>query len=393
MSKDYANAMEIDQPNRYLRRMLLFLVAVGGIGFLLAAPLERAFQANLAFNSLIAAVLLVGVIHSFREIISLRPEIKWVNSFRKTDPGLVLPSTPVLLAPMATMLGERSGPVTLNTLSMRSILDSISSRLEESRDMSRYMIGLLIFLGLLGTFWGLLGTVTSVGDTIGSLSAPNEGEDGTAVFTALQEGLTAPLAGMGTAFSSSLFGLGGSLILGFLDLQAGQAQNRFYNDLEEWLSTVTRLSAGPAGMDADQSAPGYISALLEQTADNMSSLQLAVEKSVEDRNNANAHLMELTEKLATLTDMMRTEQQLLMKVAEGQVELKPVLERLSTQKHNGSGFDDVTSGHIRNIDVSLKHMLEEVADGREQVLRDLKNEIKVLTKTVANLNGRQNTGG
>lgn len=392
MSKDYSNAMEIDQPNRFLSRMLLFLLAVGAICFLLAAPLERAFSANLAFNSLIAAVLFIGIIHSFREIILLRPEIKWVNSFRKTDPGLVLPSTPVLLAPMATMLGERSGPVTLNALTMRSILDSISTRLEENRDLSRYMIGLLIFLGLLGTFWGLLGTVSSVGDTIGSLSAPEDGEDGAAVFAALQEGLTRPLAGMGTAFSSSLFGLGGSLILGFLDLQAGQAQNRFYNDLEEWLSTVTRITGTTGVVDGDQAAPGYISALLEQTADNISALQMAVEKTVEDRTSANSHLMELTEKLATLTDMMRTEQQLLMKVAEGQVELKPVLERLGHQKVNG-GFDDVTSGHIRNIDVSLKHMLEEVADGREQVLRDLKNEIKVLTKTVANLEGRQGTGG
>lgn len=391
MSKDYSNAMEIDQPNRFLSRMVMFLIAVGAIGFVLAAPLGRAFTANLAFNGLIAAVLLIGIIHSFREIISLRPEIKWVNSFRKTDPGLVLPTAPVLLAPMATMLGERAGPVSLNALSMRSILDSISTRLEENRDLSRYMIGLLIFLGLLGTFWGLLGTVSSVGDTIGSLSAPKEGEDAAAVFSALQEGLTRPLAGMGTAFSSSLFGLGGSLILGFLDLQAGQAQNRFYNDLEEWLSTVTRLSGG-AAFDGEQSAPGYISALLEQTADNMSALQAAVEKSVEDRSSANSHLTALTERLATLTDMMRTEQQLLMKVAEGQIDLKPVLERLGQQK-SGGAFDDVTSGHIRNIDVSLKHMMEDAVDGREQVLRDLKNEIKVLTKTVANLNGRQGSGG
>ncbi len=392
MSKDYSNAIEIDQPTRFLNRMLMFLVAVIAIGFLLVEPIERAFRANIAFNGLIGAVLFVGIIHAFREIISLRREIKWVNSFRKTDPGLVLPSAPVLLAPMATMLGERSGPVSLSAMSMRSILDSISTRLEEHRDLGRYMIGLLIFLGLLGTFWGLLNTVASVGDTIGSLSVPKEGEDAGAVFAALQEGLTRPLAGMGTAFSSSLFGLGGSLILGFLDLQAGQAQNRFYNDLEEWLSSVTRLTGGASGFDGDQAAPGYISALLEQTADNMSALQLAVEKSVEDRTSANAHFMELTERLATLTDMMRTEQQLLMKVAEGQMELKPVLERLGQAKSTGS-FDDVTSGHIRNIDVSLKHMLEEVADGREQVLRDLKNEIKVLTKTVANLNGRPRNGG
>ena len=172
-------------------------------------------------------------------MLRLFPEVRWVNTFRIAEPGIEVERPPVLLAPMATLLGDRIGRMAISTQTMRSILDSILMRLDEDRDMSRYLVSLLVFLGLLGTFWGLLQTVSAVADTIRSLdvSSANTG----VIFEDLKAGLAAPLSGMGTAFSSSLFGLAGSLILGFLDLQAGQAQNMFYNDLEDWLSTVTDL--------------------------------------------------------------------------------------------------------------------------------------------------------
>ena len=234
--------MILSKPMVFFWRMIIFLILVAFLVAILYAQILSAFMANPGLNGLIVGVLFIGIAYAFRQIVRLFPEIRWVNSFRVADPGLKVPKPPVLLAPMATMLRDRSGHVSISTLSMRSILDSIGSRLDEARDISRYLVGLLIFLGLLGTFWGLLETINSVGKTISTLDTSNN--DGLVIFEELKEGLAAPLKGMGTAFSSSLFGLAGSLVLGFLDLQAGQAQNRFYNELEDWLSGITELQLG-----------------------------------------------------------------------------------------------------------------------------------------------------
>ncbi len=233
------------EPRIYLIRMLLCLVFIVLIAAILFAPLWQAFHANVVINSVILGALALGIIYTFRRVTTLWPEIRWVKEFRRAEPGLTVPTRTSLLAPMAAMLRERTGPMRLNTLALRSILDSIGARLDESRDVSRYMIGLLIFLGLLGTFWGLLDTVNAVGGAIRSLSAGVGPAD--AMFDDLRTALEGPLSGMGTAFSSSLFGLAGSLVVGFLDLQAAQAQNRFYNDLEEWLSTVTMIDGISTG--------------------------------------------------------------------------------------------------------------------------------------------------
>jgi hypothetical protein len=267
-------------------------------------------------------------------------------------------------------------------MSLRSLLDSISSRLDESRDISRYLIGLLIFLGLLGTFWGLLQTIGAVGLTIRSLSV--DSSDFATLFNTLQTGLEAPLAGMGTAFSSSLFGLAGSLVLGFLDLQASQAQNRFYNDLEEWLSTHTRLSSGGGIGDGDQSVPAYVQALLEQTADSLQELQRTMARGEDSRSSANATLLDLSEKLAVLTDQMRAEQSLMVKLAESQMELKPVLQRLASAGEGGQGgLDDASRNHLRNLDVYVMRLLEETREGRNQLSQDMRAEIKLLARTIA----------
>jgi hypothetical protein len=222
--------------------MFVFLVLVGMVIALLHERLWAAMLNNLALNTLICFVLVAGIFYAFSQVLRLYPEIRWVNAFRIADPGLAISHRPVLLAPMATMLRDRSGGLSLSAASMRAIMDSIASRLDEARDTGRYLVGLLVFLGLLGTFWGLLDTISSVGVTISAIDM--RATDSVTVFDELKRGLAAPLRGMGTAFASSLLGLGGSLVLGFLELQASHAHSRFYNQLEEWLSGITELAPG-----------------------------------------------------------------------------------------------------------------------------------------------------
>ena len=240
--------VKLTRPQVFLWRMTLFLILAVLLAIILdgqTQQIRHSFMANPGLNTLIIGVLLVGIVYAFRQVLRLYPEIAWVNNFRISDPASTSEkSTPVLLAPMATMLRDRTGHLSLAAGSMRSLLDSVASRLEEQRETTRYLVGLLIFLGLLGTFWGLLQTVSSVGATIGTLDT-NAGEN-TLLFDQLKEGLAGPLKGMGTAFSCSMFGLAGSLILGFLDLQAGHAQGRFYNELEDWLSGITELQPADA---------------------------------------------------------------------------------------------------------------------------------------------------
>jgi hypothetical protein len=372
----------MNNSRRFLTRMTIFLLLAISVCFVLLKPLLGAFQANPMLNGLILSVLLVGIIYSFRQVFSLAPEMRWIEHFRTNQPGSAAQSAPRLLSPMARMLADRKGKVMLSAMAMRSLLDGISARLDEARDISRYMIGLLIFLGLLGTFWGLLETVSSVGRVIGGLAIADENIVDT--FTALKTGLQDPLNGMGTAFSSSLFGLAGSLVLGFLDLQASQAQNQFFNDLEEWLSSVTRLGTGSGLGEGDQSVPVYVQALLEQTAESLESLQRTMSRGEDDRRSSSNNIVQLTEKLATLTDQMRTEQSLMVKLAESQMDMRPVLARLADMSDRGDGgFDEASRGHIRNLDVYMMRLLEETVNGRNQVISELRSEIKLLARTVA----------
>ncbi len=369
-------------PRRFLVRMLAFLlVAVVVLGFLWPA-LENAFLANPGLNGLILGVLVLGIAYIFQQVLLLTREVRWIENFRTGRPGLSVQSAPRLLAPLATMLGDRRSQFSLSAMSMRSVLDGIAARLDESREISRYLIGLLIFLGLLGTFWGLLQTITSVGDVIGGLTA-GSGDFGI-VFGELKRGLRAPLAGMGTAFSSSLFGLAGSLVLGFLELQAGQAQNQFFNDLEDWLSGQTRLSSGALTVEGEHSVPAYVQALLEQTADGLESLQRTLDRGEESRITANNNIAILTEKLGTLTDQMRTEQTLMMKLAESQLEIRPILAKLAdTAGRGGAGFDESVRNNIRSIDVHMTRLLEELASGRTELVSEIRSEIRVLSRTLA----------
>ena len=370
------------RPRRFLVRMAMFLGVVAVILGFLFGPLREAFLANTLLNGLILGVLFMGIFYNVRQVIQLYPETDWIESFRRDHSVMSRARDPKLLAPMATMLGEQGRPLKLSAMSMRSLLDGISARLEESRDISRYTIGLLIFLGLLGTFWGLLQTVSAVGDVIARMSV--EGGDLATMFGDLKSGLAAPLSGMGTAFSTSLFGLGGSLVLGFLDLQAGQAQNHFYNDLEDWLSSLTRLSSGALSADGDHSVPAYVQALLEQSAESLENLQRTLTRGEEHRISANDNLMALMEKLETLTDHMRTEQALMMRLADNQMEMKPILSRLSEINQPATGeLDEATRAHIRNLDVYMARLVDDISAGREQIIQQVRSEIKLLARTIA----------
>lgn len=367
------------RPSRYLIRMAAFLIAVGAVGAVLAPGLIAVFMHNPGLNGLIVGVFLVGVIMNFRQVLQLKPEAEWLASWQRGQPALSGGKLR-LLAPMATMLGERQGRMSLSAMALRSVLDSISTRLEEGRDLARYFVGLLIFLGLLGTFWGLSRTIGSVGEVISSLSI--SGADAGAAFERLKTGLEAPLSGMGTAFSTSLLGLSGSLVIGFLDLQAGQAQNVFYNDLEEWLSGQTRLGgSGAAVADGEQPVPVYIQALLEQTADGLDELQRILARGEESRISTNTSIRQLNDKLSTLGDHMRAEQALLIKLGEAQLEMRPLLAKLAEQGQGG--LDETSRGHIRNMDVSLGRLVEETAHGHDELISELRAEFKLLARTIA----------
>ncbi|MGE0256337.1 MAG: flagellar motor protein MotA [Alphaproteobacteria bacterium] len=369
------------RPRRYLVRMgaflLLALLVIAG----LHEPLIAAFETNPALNGLIILTLVVGIVYVLRQVWRLDAEVAWVDAFRSQRPGLSVASLPQLLGPMARLLGDRGGRLSMSATTLRSLLDGLAARLDEGREISRYIIGLLIFLGLLGTFWGLLETIRAVADVIGDLDIT--GDDAGAVLGGLISGLEAPLSGMGTAFSSSLFGLAGSLLLGFLDLSAGQAQNRFYNEVEEWLSGVTRLGgAGPVG-DGDTTVPAYIQALLETTADSLDNLQRTIAQGEESRANANVAIAAMADRLAMLTDRMKSEQELMGRLVRGQTELRPVLERLAEAQ--SGGFDEATRNHIRNVDVHLARLVEDQSSGRAQLVQELRSEIRLLARTIAAL--------
>jgi len=300
--------LKLSSPRIFLLRMLVFIVLGGLITFLLLKQIEVAFMANPGLNSLIIFVLLVGIALSLRQVLRLYPEISWVNNFRLADPGLAVDRAPVLLAPMAAILGSRIGRMAMSAQLMRSILDSIATRLDEARDISRYMTGLLVFLGLLGTFWGLIETVGSVGGVIQGLKT---GGDAASMFDSLREGLAAPLSGMGISFSSSLFGLAGSLVLGFLDLQSSQAQNRFYTELEDWLSTTVY----------DQAAEPIVA------AGGTDRLREVINEGGIGKNTTNA-MSNLAEAIQGLVQHMRTEQQMIRDWADSQAEQQREIKRL-----------------------------------------------------------------
>ncbi|NNJ76490.1 MAG: flagellar motor protein MotA [Anderseniella sp.] len=325
LASDHLKVLEL--PRVYLVRMAVFTILICIGSAVLFPNIQVAFMANPGLNGLIVVVLLLGIAYTFRMVFRLWPEVNWVNSFRIANPGLEIPHLPRLLAPMAAQLRDREGLTILSPITLRSLLDSLASRLDEARDISRYMIGLLIFLGLLGTFWGLLQTVSAVGETIRSLNI-STAQSGT-VFEELKAGLEAPLAGMGTSFSSSLFGLAGSLVLGFLELQASQAQNRFYNDLEDWLATLTDIDAGEYANTIDM--PSHIQAEMSTLRSGMDRINRTLETAVQSNGTGpqNAESMEqLAGAVHGLVQQMREEQKVVRQWAQQQSEQNAEIKRM-----------------------------------------------------------------
>jgi hypothetical protein len=307
--------LKLSSPRIFLFRMAVFVILGGLVAFLLHKQIVVAFMANPGLNALIVGVLVIGIVLSVRQVARLYPEIDWVNNFRLADPGLAVDRPPVLLAPMAAILGSRVGRMAMSAQLMRGILDSIATRLDEARDILRYMTGLLVFLGLLGTFWGLIETVSSVGNVIQGLKP---GSDAGNMFDSLREGLAAPLGGMGISFSSSLFGLAGSLVLGFLDLQSSQAQNRFYTELEDWLSTTVYDHA------ADPSTGSGVAVEVRGAVER---LREAVDQAGSGKA-ASVAMANLAEAIQGLVHHMRTEQQLIRDWVDGQAEQQREIKKL-----------------------------------------------------------------
>ena len=312
---------KLSSPRIFIVRMVVFLTVCALVVIVLYKQIWTAFLANAVLNGVIIFVLAIGIALAFRQVIRLFPEIDWVNGFRLADPGLAVERPPVLLAPMAVLLRDRVGRMAISAQVMRGILDSIAARLDEARDTSRYMTALLVFLGLLGTFWGLIETMGSIGNVINSLKP---GGDAAAIFESLKEGLAAPLGGIGIAFSASLFGLAGSLVLGFLDLQTSQAQNRFYTELEDWLSTTVR-DLGVGG-DAAVAVPaaGAVSGDLRTAIER---LREAITNGGSNRAITTA-MANLAEAIQGLVHHMRSEQQMIRDWVDSQAQQHREVRRL-----------------------------------------------------------------
>jgi len=387
----------MQKPQKFMNRMLLFLAAVAILAVLLREALLTAFLANMVLNGVIGFTLLVGVIFALRRVQDLKPEIEWIKAFKRHESSATS-VTPRLMAPAAALMSaQEEGGMRLSTISMRSVLDGIVSRLEESREISRYFTQLLIFLGLLGTFWGLLGTIGAIGGTINGLSV--DGSDMALMFDELKAGLQAPLAGMGTAFSSSLFGLAGSLIMGFMDLQATQSQTRFYNDVEDWLASVTHLSRGEVS-EGVASPSSYMTAVMEQTADGIDRLQRTLKQSDDGRVQTQQTMTSIAESLASLADKLEAQSTHLASNQQSDRALTAAIEKLA-KAHEVTvepapavpSMDEATKAHIRNLDVGIKRMIDEQSRSSQALSDDLRGELKLLARTIsAGLDSRREDG-
>jgi hypothetical protein len=383
----------MSRPTSQLLWMIVGLLAAGFVAGWLWDPITLAFFHNPFLNSFILGVLAVGAIYLFWQVVRLNADISWVENFR-TGGHRTSSAQPRLLAPMAAMLRDKtSGKLSLSASSTRSLLDGIQSRLDESREISRYLTSLLIFLGLLGTFWGLLGTIDSVAAAIRGMKVGTNG-DPASMFESLKQSLEGPLSGMGIAFSASLFGLSGSLLLGYLDLRAGQAQARFFNELEDWLSGQTKISSGGSLMESDQPVPAYIQALLEQTAESLGELQRTIGRAEDNRHQQGTNFKLLADQIGQLNDHLRSEQQVMQRLADSQGELRMFMQRLGELAASGGfGLDANSRNHLRNIDGLLNRLADDLQQGRTIAVQDLRSEIKVLTRTIAVAAGLERTPG
>ena len=376
-----APVTHFSQPIRQIVTMLFVCVLVASGAWLIHETVYGIIATNPLLNGFITAVFLLGVATCFWQVLILVQSVSWIERFARHDPGSEDAAPPRLLAPLAQLLRSRGARTQISSSSARSIQDSVATRIDEARDITRYLTNLLIFLGLLGTFYGLATTVPAVVETIRSL-APKEGETGLEVFGKLMGGLESQLGGMGTAFSSSLLGLAGSLVVGLLELFAGHGQNRFYRELEDWLSSITRL--GFAGVEGDGAESGAVSAVLDHLAGQVEVLQTLIAQSEENRAATDEGLAQLTEainKLARIAVDEKGQHATLLRIAEGQERLVAAL----TGDDSKAQVDAESRMRLRSIDVQLLRILEELAAGRQEAMADLRADLSTLTNTVRQL--------
>lgn len=366
------------QPFRQTALMLvvLGLCAAGGV---LALPrVLPVFQSNPYLNGFIAFVFFIGVLACFWQVVQLIQSVRWIERFASGHDVGAKP--PRLLAPLAALLRRRDTRMQITTTSTRSILDSVATRIDEAREITRYLVSLLIFLGLLGTFYGLATTVPALVDTIRGL-APAEGESNLDTFARLMTGLESQLGGMGVAFGSSLLGLAGSLIVGLLELFAGHGQNRFYRELEEWLSSITRLSFSG---DGEGGSTDVVAHVLDQMTDQMERLTLMFSRSQDGQAEVDARLGQLADSLERMTERLEAtapSSNSLARIAEGQERLAEAI----ADRETADGFDAESRMRLRSIDVQMLRLLEEISAGRQETMAELRTDLAHLNRTIGKL--------
>ncbi len=376
MEGDLRRSVRVTRPTGTILFMIGFLVLVSVVAFFLAQTIGTVFNANPYLNGLILIVLAVGILYTFWQVNRLRMCIDWIDAFIAERPGFEVIEPPRLLISMAGMLRDREARKSLSPTIVRAILDSIATRLDESREIVRYIASLMIFLGLLGTFWGLSITVPLVVETISNL-APEEGADASEVFQRLVANLGGQMQGLGTAFASSLLGLAGSLILGFLEIMSGQAQNRFYRELEEALSQITRIAR------SEEEGVSFLAESLERNFETMD--ELAVQMAAGEHRGIVAHdkLESAAASLAIVAERMQADHSLMRDLTDSQNAMREALVT-ATERNKGvlGGMDEGTRARINSIDRHMLRLIEEVAAGRAEATADLRGEIRTLTRTI-----------
>ncbi len=377
-TQDRDTGIQFSQPFSQILTMIIIMALVIAMGYLAFPSVGPVFLANPYFNGVILVVFIVGVVTCFIQVTSLVRSVQWIEGFATQTVGHHLTTPPQLLAPLAALLRQRGARLQLGSASSRSILDSVATRIDEQRDLTRYITNVLIFLGLLGTFYGLATTVPALVQTIQSLT-PTDGEDALAIFARLQSGLEGQLDGMGIAFASSLLGLAGSLVVGLLEVFAGRGQNRFYGELEEWLSSITRV--GFAGGDGDGAADqSVLAAMMDHMSEQMDGMNQMYAQASAGQADVEARLVTLTstlDKLARKLDTGQTEA--LERVATSQ---EQIVARMQADGGGGDGIDAESRMRLRSIDVQLLRILEEISAGRQESVSELRTDLANLSKSM-----------
>jgi hypothetical protein len=382
MVLSYKSEPQFSQPVRQIVMMLIVLGMTIAGAILIYPTVAPIFLASPWLNGFIVLVFFIGVTACFWQVITLISSVSWIEGFALDRPGHEFTRSPRLLASLAALLSERRARRALTSTSTRSILDSVATRLDEQRDLTRYLINLLIFLGLLGTFYGLATVVPAVVDTIRSL-APQEGQGALEVFDNLMSGLEGQLSGMGTAFASSLLGLAGSLVVGMLELFSSHGQNRFYRELEEWLSSITKI--GVAGIEGDEPlTAGNILGVIEQTAIQIDALRDVVEQGVERAAQTEARLEQLARTIAA-PEMRAEERAVFERLAVAQ---ERVADMLAARDEDSGRLDAETRARLRSIDTQVLRILEDMAAGRQDLVTEMRQDIAGLAEALRALAGR-----